>query len=206
MADQDKGKDPNTGARKKTTGKKAVKKKVVRKKAAPRKKAAKKTVPKKAVSNKPAAKGSPKTAGAAVRKTAAKRAPAASARHTDPRETLAGDSAMWWLNLVLIVVLVAISVLLYVLMEQGALKGMNMDKIWSSLGGSGIPVAEQLILSPDTPAEADVIVIEAIAIDGVTGVEDTGKDAKSPALQPLPEDQQQLLREIFMLSPEHNIE
>lgn len=78
-----------------------------------------------------------------------------------------------------------------------------MDKIWSSLGGSGVPVSEQPILSPDTPAEADVIVIEATAIDGVTGVEDAGKDAKPPALRPLPEDQQQLLRETFMLSPEH---
>lgn len=206
MAGQNKGKDPNAGARKKTAGKKAAKKKAVKKKAVPRKKAAKKAVPKKAVSNKSAMKDSPKTGGAAVRKAAAKKASAASARRTDPRETLTGDSAMWWLNLVLIMVLVAVSVLLYVLMEQGALKGMDMGKIWSSLGGSGVPVAEQLILSPDAPAEAGVIVIEATAIDGAAGVEDTGKNASPPALQPLPEDQQQLLRETFMLFPEPNTE
>lgn len=149
MADQDKGKGPNTGAREKTAGKKATKKKV-----APRKKAAKKAVPKKAVNKKTAAKSGPKTASTAIRQTSAKsksaaklvssasgvstgaskavvtpsaevkktarRKPVAPARRSSSREMPAGDSAMWWLNLVLIVVLVAISALLYVLMEQGA--------------------------------------------------------------------------------------
>ncbi len=215
MADEDKDKTAAKEARKKVAKKKtaAAKKKVARKKAAAKKVAKKKVATKKsAVKKKVVKKTSARTASgkgeAGPTETAAEPASLSAGKaqassdqavpatqppvDSRPSRAPEGESATWWLNLVLALVLAAIAALMYVMMQFGELKGMDMERIWSYFSPSSTPVVEQQAVPEATPV-AEVIVVEEEVI--VTG-------APAADLQPLPEDQVKLLWEALMVSPD----
>ncbi|BAO44736.1 hypothetical protein [Thiolapillus brandeum] len=222
MADEEKEKTATKETKKKVAKKKTAKKSV-KKKAAKKKAAVKKTaVAKKKVARKPSAKaGQPKTdpAKSVTAKTdKSKDGPATQAKDEPVRETRPGESqvqaspapdrkeftpqhsktdsdtsATWWLNLALALVLAAIAALMYVMMQFGELKGMDMDRIWSYFSpSSATPVAEQPAAPAEAPAGKVVVIEEEIIV--------TSPSAAQP--QPLPEEQVRQLWDALLLAPE----
>jgi hypothetical protein len=113
------------------------------------------------------------------------------------------ESTVWWLNLALALVIAAIAALLYTMMQFGELKGMDMDKIWSYFGHHDGPVIEQTAQPTAVPAQAEVVVVETEVIEAVIPVKETGKNTEPVMLRPLPQDQQNLLWEALMQTPEN---
>jgi hypothetical protein len=213
MADEEKEKTATKETKKKVTkkktAKKAARKKVTRKKTAVKKKVA----AKKKVVKKTPAKVEPVKAGIEPVETE-KPEPAADAsasagkpgvapvqkspapetvRASSARIAGSDDSAGWWLNLALALVLAAIAALMYVMMQFGELKGMDMDRIWSyfSPSSSSAPVVQQA--APAQVPVAEVIVVEEeIIIEKPATAE--------PA--PLPEEQVELLWDALLLPSE----
>ncbi|HID46023.1 MAG TPA: hypothetical protein EYP34_09740 [Chromatiaceae bacterium] len=214
--------------KKKVAKKKVAKKKVAKKKAASKKKVAKKMVKKaasnqaesknesankaaddnsKPVSNAGASGAEKPTASAqasAVRETARPAEPKKRAESTNSAATIekkprADESAAWWLNVALVIVIAAITVLLYFMTQFGDLKEMDIDRIWSYFAPASVAESTQ----PPVPAEAPVSEVnELVAEKEVIMPETPAPEQEAAAtLQPLPEEQQQLLWEALMAPP-----
>ncbi len=112
------------------------------------------------------------------------------------------ESAAWWLNVVLLLVILAIAGLLYVLMQQGSLKGMNMDKIWSYFSPPEAVVVEASV-APATTEPVVVVETEVVEVIVEPAVEETENTTPEAGLKALPVDQQQLLWEALMLPPDN---
>ncbi|WP_457673942.1 hypothetical protein [Thiolapillus sp.] len=201
MADEDKDKTPARETKKKVAKKKTAKKKTARKKVASKKAAVKKKVAKKTASRPAAAKVEGKKPEEPA-KTVENRVETGKVTENEfPKAAAAPMSAdneggaTWWLNLALALVLAAIATLMYVMMQFGELKGMDMERIWSYFSPSSAPVVHQQVDSGQaSPAPvAEVVVVEEEVV--ITAAPDA-------ELQPLPDDQVQLLWEALMVSPE----
>lgn len=211
MADEDKDKTASKETKKKVakkktaTAKKVTKKKVAKKKATTKKAAVKKKVAKKTASGPVSDQGKTEQAETAVKPAAmssenaqvsADEAMPATQPMTDSRPSQASEdeSATWWLNLALALVLAAIAALMYVMMQFGELKGMDMERIWSYFSPSSTPapVVEQQAVPEAAPAAEVIVVEEEVIVTTGPGVD----------LQPLPEDQVKLLWEALMVSPD----
>ncbi len=211
MADEDKDKTApkeskkKVAKKKKAAAKKVTKKKVAKKKVAGKKTAVKKKTVKKAsagtVVNQDRAEPAETVVEAAAvspekpqalddRSVSATQPPADSRSSRTPEN----ESATWWLNLVLALVLAAIAALLYVMMQFGELRGMDMDRIWSYFSPSSTPapVVEQQAVPEAAPAAEVIVVEEEVIVTTAPGAD----------LQPLPEDQVKLLWEALMVSPD----
>ncbi|WP_456407083.1 hypothetical protein [Thiolapillus sp.] len=220
MADEDKEKAEKK-VKKKVAKKKASKKKVAKKKVASKKKAVKKVAPKKAASSvakgaKPvvnaekagAASADTKPAPVSTSSTVApgsasttpdpvseRKAPAPS-KSTSSAKPATEDSAAWWLNLALVIVIAAIAALLYVMMQFGELKGMNMDQIWSYFSTTPAAATSEPAHQAQAPvAEVLEVVVEKEVILTMPAPPATEPEAE---LRPLPQDQQELLWEALL--------
>ncbi|WP_456372432.1 hypothetical protein [Thiolapillus sp.] len=209
MADEEKKKTAAKETKKKVAKKKAAKKpakkKVAKKKAAVKKKVAQKKVVKKEsapveatasakLQSEPSQNKSPQPATDAFG-AASKPDVMPAQKQSDPRAASAAansdESATWWLNLVLALVLAAIAALMYVMMQFGELKGMDMERIWSYFSPSSSPVEVQT--APDQTPVAEVIVRE----------EEVVVEKPVPAeLLPLPDDQVKQLWDALLLPSE----
>lgn len=162
-----------------------------------------------------ATSSSPSSSSAKPQATASRANPVATAISTAGNKITTGEkspgvqndpsneSAVWWLNLALALVIAAIAALLYTMMQFGELKGMDMDKIWSYFGHHDGPVVEQAAQPTAVPAQAEVVVVETEVIEAVIPVKETGKNTEPVMLRPLPQDQQNLLWEALMQTPEN---
>ena len=211
MADEDKDKTASKETKKKVakkktaTAKKVTKKKVAKKKAVAKKAAVKKKVAKKTAARTESDQGKTEPAEAVVEPAAVSpekgqvsndQAVPASQPMKDSRPSQAseGESATWWLNLALALVLAAIAALMYVMMQFGELKGMDIERIWSYFSPSSTPapVVEQQAVPEAAPVAEVIVVEEEVIVTATPGVD----------LQPLPEDQVKLLWEALMVSPD----
>lgn len=227
MADEDKEKTAAKAAKKKTAKKKVAKKKVVKKKTAKKTVANKVAKAKADISSQQSdvrtntssvaasASPSPDSSPAKPLATAPRTNTKTTARPTAEKHSTAADrtpgtenspsseSAVWWLNLALVLVIAAIAALLYIMMQFGELKGMDMAKIWSYFGHPDTTVAEQTLQPTRVPVEAEAVVVETEVIEAVIPVKETEKNAEAVILRPLPQDQQNLLWEALMQAPEN---
>ncbi len=224
MADEDKDKTATkktkkkvakkkTAAAKKVAKKKVAKKKLTAKKAAVKKKVTKKTVAGAALDQSKTSDQSKTGPAETLTEAAAvppekvqvsndQEAVPAARPPTDspPSQTSEGESATWWLNLALVLVLVAIAALTYAMIRFGDFKGVDMGRIWSDFSPSSTPVqvVEQQAAPEATertdaaPAEEVMVVEEEVIVTGAPATE----------LQPLPEDQVKLLWEALMVAPD----
>ncbi|WP_419621457.1 hypothetical protein, partial [Thiolapillus sp.] len=112
------------------------------------------------------------------------------------------ESSAWWLNVALVIVIAAIAVLLYFMTQFGDLKGMNIDRMWSYFA----PSPAQVSAPAPLPAEAPVTEVVEVVIKKEVAVTLPATPVSEPppsvGLQPLPDEQQQLLWDALMLPPE----
>lgn len=122
-----------------------------------------------------------------------------SANSSASHQTTTDGSAVWWLNLALMVVIAAIAALLYGMVQYGELKGINMDRMWSPFStGSAVTKLDPV----QAPAAAVAEVVEIVVEKEVILAVPAAPLAESAVeLRPLPEDQQKLLWEALLASP-----